>query len=299
MKTYVLVAGSPNVADLVAAAQSLGQPVVAVVVGPKALADAASAPGVDQVVWLEQAGDKSLEAYAQDVAKIVAADPGVVVAGRRPAERVLLGVTAATVAAPVVSGVIKVETEAGQVVVTHGVYGGLAVAVEAFAGPVALLMDGGAPVKGGGTASVQAAAADPAGVKVVSLAPNAEAGADLGSAARVVGVGRGLKSADDLGMVQALAKAFKAEVGCSRPLAEGLEWLPRDRYVGISGAHITPAVYLMVGISGQIQHMGGCRDSQIIVSINTDKEAPVVAQSDYILTGDLYALVPALTAALG
>jgi len=299
MKTYVLVAGSPNVTDLVATAQGLGQPVVAVVVGPKALADAANTAGVDQVVWLEAAADKALEAYAADVAKVVAADPGVVISGRRPAERALLGVVAATVSAPIITGAIKVEAEAGQTVVTHGVYGGLSVAVVAFTGPVALLMDGGAPVKGGGSAAVQAGAVAPAAITVTGLTPNAEAGADLGSAARVVGIGRGLKSADDLGMIQDLAKALKAEVACSRPVAEGLEWLPRDRYVGISGAHITPAVYLMIGISGQIQHMGGCRDSQLIVSINSDKEAPVVAQSDYILTGDLYTLVPALTAALG
>jgi len=115
----------------------------------------------------------------------------------------------------------------------------------------------------------------------------------------VVGVGRGLKAKEDLPLIEGLARAFKAELGCTRPLAEGLEWVARDRYIGISGQQIAPRVYLAVGISGQLQHIGGCRNSELIVSVNTDKDAPIVAQSDYVLTGDLYALVPALTAALG
>ncbi|MDR1806633.1 MAG: electron transfer flavoprotein subunit alpha/FixB family protein [Propionibacteriaceae bacterium] len=298
MTTYVLLAGSAGVTNLVETAAGLGAPVVAVVAGPEALAQAAAAPGVAKVVWLGEPGDKAPEAFAAAAAAVVAADPGPVFAGRGPAERVLLGAVAATIKAPVVSGATEITAQGAGVSVVHGVYGGIALETTSYDGPVAFVLDGGAPVAGGGSAAVETAAASPAGVTVTSLTPQAKTGGDLTAAAKVIGVGRGLKSQDDLGLIQALAAKLGAEVGCSRPVAEGLEWLPRDRYVGISGNHISPALYLMVGISGQIQHMGGCRGAKTIVAINTDKDAPVIGECDYALVGDLYALVPAITAAL-
>ncbi|MDR1513644.1 MAG: electron transfer flavoprotein subunit alpha/FixB family protein [Propionibacteriaceae bacterium] len=299
MTTYILVAGSAGVANLIEAASSLDGPVTAVVAGPAAVAQAVAAPGVDKVVWLGEPGDKALEAFGPAAAAVVAAAPGVVLAGRSPAERGLLGSVAAAVGAPVVTGATEIKSEGGQTVATHGVYTGIALETGAYAGPVAFVLDGGAPVAGGGSAAVETAPAAPTAITVTGLSPHAEQGADLTAAARVVGIGRGLKQQADLPVAEALAKALKGELGCSRPVAEGLEWLPRDRYVGISGNHIKPDLYVMVGISGQLQHMGGCRDSKVIVSINTDKDAPVAAQSDYILVGDLYTLVPAITAALG
>ena len=298
MSTYVLVAGNPSVTELVNAAAGLGRGVVAIVVGSQDLAKAVAAPGVDKVIWLGDPGSAAIEAFGPAVAEIVAADPGVVFAGRHSQERVLLGAVAAKLDAPVVMGATGITAEGAATVVTHGVYGGIALATQVFDGPVALLLDGGAQLTGGGSAVPETVSAAPGPIQVVSLEPNQTAAADLGSAQRVVGVGRGLKAKEDLPVVQALADAMKAELGCSRPVAEGLEWLPKDRYVGISGQHIAPDVYVMVGISGQIQHMGGCRDSKLIVAINTDKDAPVVQEADYVLTGDLYALVPAITAAL-
>jgi len=298
MSTYVLVAGNAGVTELVNAAVKLGRGVVAVVVGSQQVATAVAAPGVDKVVWLGDPGDKAIEAFGPAVAEVVAADPGVVIAGRRPQERVLLGAVAAKLDAPVIIGATEITAEGSATAVTHTVYGGIALATQVVDGPVALVLDGGAQLEGGGSAVPESVSATPGPIQVVSLQPNETEAANLGAAKRVVGVGRGLKAKEDLPIVEALAAAMKAELGCSRPVAEGLEWLPKDRYVGISGQHITPDVYMMVGISGQIQHMGGCRDSKIIVCINTDKDAPVVAESDFVLTGDLYELVPAITAAL-
>jgi electron transfer flavoprotein alpha subunit len=122
--------------------------------------------------------------------------------------------------------------------------------------------------------------------------------ADLTRAARIVAVGGGLRAAEDLALIEALAAALDAEVGCTRPVAEGLGWLPRDRYIGVSGAHVAPELYVAVGISGQLQHMAGCRDAGTVVAINTDPQAPIMAQADYAVVGDLYAVVPALTRAL-
>ena len=99
-------------------------------------------------------------------------------------------------------------------------------------------------------------------------------------------------------MIEALAKASRSEVACSRPLAEGLDWLHKDRYIGVSGQHIAPELYFAIGISGQLQHMVGVRGAKTIVAINSDPNALVFKEADYCLVGDLYTIVPALTDAL-
>ena len=114
----------------------------------------------------------------------------------------------------------------------------------------------------------------------------------------MIGVGRGLKAKEDLELIDTLAGAVKAEIACSRPVAEGLNWMGKDRYIGSSGARITPQLYLAVGISGQLQHMVGVVGAETIVAINSDPNAAVFTQADYGLVGDLYELVPAITSAL-
>ena len=133
---------------------------------------------------------------------------------------------------------------------------------------------------------------------VIETRPSAFEQIDLGAATRVVGIGRGLKTQQDLALIEALAGASNAEVACSRPLAEGLDWLGKDRYIGVSGQHISPELYFAIGISGQLQHMVGVRGATTIVAINSDAGAPVFKDADYGLVGDLYQIVPALTAAL-
>jgi electron transfer flavoprotein alpha subunit len=87
---------------------------------------------------------------------------------------------------------------------------------------------------------------------------------------------------EDLALVEDLARALGAEMACTRPLAEGLDWLPRERYIGISGAMIRPDLYLGVGVSGQAQHAIGMHESRVVVAINKDSSAPIVRQADYI-----------------
>ncbi len=118
---------------------------------------------------------------------------------------------------------------------------------------------------------------------------------NIGDADKVCSVGRGLVEKKDLIIIQALAEAMGAEVGCSRPIAEEREWLPLDRYVGISGQKFRGSLYLAIGISGQVQHLGGIRDAKIIVAINSDEKAPIFSNADYGIVGDLYEIVPLLT----
>ncbi|SDC61056.1 electron transfer flavoprotein alpha subunit apoprotein [Sanguibacter gelidistatuariae] len=294
--TYILVAGDARIGNLVAAAA--GTRITAVVVGTRAVADAVAASAVATVVWLGEPGENALEAFAGPVADVVAAAaPQLVLASTRPSDRVLAGAVAARLGAPVSTMVSEVVVSGDGAQVTRGVYGGIAQEVVAVTGTAVVILDGGASGTGG-DAPVEEVAAVPAGVVVVENRPAARTQVDLGRAQRIVSVGRGLKSQDDVAMVEALAAALDAETACSRPLAEGVSWFTKDRYVGITGQHVSPDLYLALGISGQLQHAVGARGAGTIVAVNTDKDCPYFKEADYCIVGDLYDVVPALTRAL-
>ncbi|MGB6191271.1 MAG: electron transfer flavoprotein subunit alpha/FixB family protein, partial [Terracidiphilus sp.] len=120
---------------------------------------------------------------------------------------------------------------------------------------------------------------------------------DLGAAQFIVSVGRGIKEADNLPLVEDLAAALGAELAASRPICDN-GWLPIERQVGSSGQTVSPRLYLAVGISGAIQHLVGMKGSQCIVAINKDADAPIFEVADYGIVGDLFEVVPALTEAI-
>jgi len=115
----------------------------------------------------------------------------------------------------------------------------------------------------------------------------------------IVSCGRGFKKKDDIKLVNELADALKGKtVGCSRPIAADLKWLSEDHWIGLSGHKVKPKLYIAAGISGQIQHIAGMRDSGIIVAINKDPEALIFKSADYGIVGDLYEVLPKLTNAV-
>jgi electron transfer flavoprotein alpha subunit len=120
---------------------------------------------------------------------------------------------------------------------------------------------------------------------------------DLGSAQFIVSVGRGIKDAENLPVVQDLAAALGAELAASRPICDN-GWLPIERQVGSSGQTVAPKLYLAVGISGAIQHLVGMKGSQCVVAINKDPDAPIFEIADYGIVGDLFEVVPELTDAV-
>jgi len=114
----------------------------------------------------------------------------------------------------------------------------------------------------------------------------------LEEAQTLVCIGKGLGKKEDIALVKTLARSLNAEIGCTRPISHDLQWLSEEREVGLSGKKCKPRLCVSIGISGQIQHTVGIRDSKIIVAINKDKNAPIFEIADYGIVGDLYQALP-------
>lgn len=136
-------------------------------------------------------------------------------------------------------------------------------------------------------------------VKTTNVSERGMGGVCIEDAEFIVSIGRGLKNKEDVQMIKDLALKLKGEVGCSRPIASDLKWLPTEHWVGLSGHKVKPKIYIACGISGQIQHLAGMRDSDVIVAINKDPEAPIFNAADYGIVGDIYQVVPAMIDKLG
>lgn len=132
------------------------------------------------------------------------------------------------------------------------------------------------------------------GVQVVKRTPKTREAVDITEAKIVVCIGRGVEKKEDISLVKKLADVIGGEIACSRPIAEELHWLPEEVYLGISGKKVKPDLYIGVGVSGQIQHVTGIRDSKVIFAVNRDENAPIFEAADYGIVGDLYLVVPKL-----
>ena len=172
----------------------------------------------------------------------------------------------------------------------------------AGAGPVFVSLQAGAFSAAAlqeGAAEVERIAAEiaPAAIRTRPADPFQESrrSVDLGAAEMIVAVGRGIKEKENLPVVEELAQALGAELAASRPICDN-GWLPMERQIGSSGQTVSPKLYLAVGISGAIQHLVGMKGARSIVAINKDPDAPIFEVADYGIVGDLFELVPALTA---
>ena len=117
-------------------------------------------------------------------------------------------------------------------------------------------------------------------------------------AERVVSAGKGIGEKANMKLVEDLAKAAGAAIGSSRPVAETLQYVPLDRYVGMSGQKFKGNLYIACGISGALQHLKGIKDASTIVAINTNANAKIFKNCDYGIVGDVNVILPLLTKAL-
>ncbi len=140
---------------------------------------------------------------------------------------------------------------------------------------------------------------EPSPSKILKVQEMKSEGVNVEEAAIIVSCGRGFKKKEDIKLVSELADVLKGKtVGCSRPIAADLKWLSEDHWIGLSGHKVKPKLYVACGISGQIQHIAGMRDSGVIVAINKDPEALIFKSADYGIVGDLYEVLPKLTSAI-
>ena len=288
-------------AELMAGASLWGEQVHLIVLGNEQ-ASQVKPLGADEIVVLEAtSGLQRVENFAETIAALIQEHTGLLLMPATKRAKSLGARLSIQLNAAMVNDATSVTLDDGSLFAEHRMYGGLAFGKEKIKTTQAIIT-----LAPGVLEPVEANASHTCPVvSAPYIAPHHEimcqerraksvSSVDLSKAKRVVGVGRGLVAQNDLEMVRQLASVLGAEVGCSRPIAEGENWMERERYIGVSGVLLKSDLYLTLGISGQIQHMVGGNGAKVIVAINKYKKAPIFNYADYGLVGDIYKVVPAL-----
>ncbi len=285
-------------AELIGFAKASGQ-AANVICFNQADAGQLSQMGADKVFYLK--GDSPRpESYGQVLAAFLKdQNADLFAAGATARGRDLAAFVAGCLDCAMVSDVSSVSFDGGKLVTERMMYGGAVVQREEASGLAVVTIAAGkfAPVSGNAEISTIEVMAD-SRIRLVDTAPIVKEGVDLRQACSVVCVGLGLEKEADLQLARDLSAVLNAEIGCTRGIAEERHWLPVEQYIGISGAVIKPQLYISMGVSGQVQHIFGVRDSKVIVAIDSNEKAPIFRSADYGIVGDMYEIVPLLIKAL-
>jgi len=281
--------------------QSLFQPVTALSL-TETDAKQLAALGADKAVALQSAAEW-VEGLSEEIAGLVsAAGASVFLVGGTLRGKHIAAYVATKLNAGMSTDAKSVKLEGGKLLATRLLYAGLALCDEELSLPAVVTIPPRtflAPNTAAQQGAVETVKAAADGRVAISDVTQADVSAvDIAAATKLVSVGRGFQKKEDLKLAEDLAAALNGEVACSRPVAEEEHWLPVARYVGISGHMVKPDLYLAVGISGQVQHMVGARESKVIVAVNNDEHAPIFENADYGIVGDLYEVLPLLTEAM-
>src|SRR6266571_5566832 len=295
--------------EAIAAAQKLGSDIgekaSAVVLGSPSLAQEIAAYDLERVISADDAKltEYTPDAYAAAMEQVVrAANPQYVIMSHTYEARDFAPKAAARFGKGLIGDCIRMNVDDGKATFTRRIFLGKldADVVSDGAPPTFVTFQSGSfrgdqAVKGSG-APVESMKVEIGEVRMKPEPPFQEAkqAVDLSKAEIIVAVGRGIKSKDNLALAEKLAEALGGDLAASRPICDA-EWLPIDRQIGSSGQTVAPKLYVAIGISGAIQHLVGMKNSQIIVAINKDPEAPIFDIADYGIVGDLFEAVPVLT----
>ena len=291
-------------------ADTLGGTVTAVVSGvDSATAQAWGSAGADRVLLADDANLAGLltgPAAAMVQQAAAAASPAVILAPGTTAGRDYAPVVAARLGAGLAADCTEITAEGSQVSALRPVLGGRAVSRVHFApGQTAL-----ATIRPGSYARAVAGVTNPAveplavsfspddlRVTLVGTEAKGGEGSRLDSADVVVAGGRGLKEPDKFALVEQLAATLGGAVGATRAVVD-MGWRPHNEQIGQTGRTVSPKLYIAVGVSGAVQHNVGMQGSDAIVAINRDPDAPIFKLASFGIVGDLFEVVPAVTAEL-
>jgi len=145
--------------------------------------------------------------------------------------------------------------------------------------------------------TVAAEVSGPGPIKVINVEESGACSTELTEAATIVSGGRAMGSAENFAVLDALADKLDAAVGASRAAVDA-GFAPHTIQVGQTGKVVSPTLYIACGISGAVQHYAGMKTAQVIVAVNNDKNAPIFSKCDYAIEGDLFEVIPAITALL-
>lgn len=297
---YELVAIARKVAE------SSGREVKSLVIGSgvEGLASefAGKGGGETYVVDAAEAADYSVEAYKKAIlAAASAAGADLVLISSTPSGWDVAPRIAAALDCAFVSDCTNIEGSGSSLTFTRRVFNGKLNAQLSVEGAAVASVQPGAtePFEGSSDGAATKLDADLSGskAKFIEVKMSAGTGIDLTKADVVVSGGRGVGDPEKFPeIIQPLADALGGAMGASRPVVDA-GWLPHAHQVGSSGQVVTPKLYVAAGISGAIQHLVGMKGSNFIVAINKDADAPIFEVADIGVVGDLFEIVPALTAA--
>jgi electron transfer flavoprotein alpha subunit len=287
-------------------AGALGGKAIAVVMGSGAKS-AAEGLGGDSTVYVDDPAlaDYNPEAVGRVVEALVKErSPKLVMFGYTSMGMDVSSWLSVRAGLPHMAYVNGIKADGGKLTVSSQYYGGkmVAEAVPDSDSAIVSVLTGAFPGDAGkGSAAVEQvkspAALGDLKVKFVKLIEPQGGDVDITGQAKLVAVGRGIGSKDDIGVAEDLAEKLGAVVAVSRPLVDA-GWMPKTRQVGKSGVTVKPKLYLMLGISGAPEHVEGMRGAELIVAINTDANAPIFDVAHYGATCDLFDFAEALMAKL-
>ena len=300
-KAFVFSADFDNIAPLCSGANLLAEESIAAVLACRACAESLL-PKVSKVAWLGKKAEGSMaEDYTASLEELIRSEEAsLVLLSPSTRDRCIAAKLAVRLGAAVIPDAAAVcVDDNGYIQVKRNVYGGTAEAVLQSVSPVTIVLASGglfddcAPTTPGILEEIAAVPVS-GGITLISSEPKQEESVDITAAKRLIGVGRGVGSRENLTVLETLASKIGAELGCTRPIAEEEHWMARGRYIGVSGVTVRPDVYFTFGISGQVQHMVGANDSKVIVAINKDAKAPIFQNCDIGLVADINKVLPAL-----